>query len=72
MFFKHFECWEGAALAFAVQRQHRLRILCLKDSELFTVLALNCKEGSTLSVLEVYANQVPREGTIFAGPRWPF
>ena len=58
LIFMHLTCWEGTAIL-AMQRQCCIKVLCPKDAQCHTVLALNCQKGSTLPALEVYKNQSP-------------
>ena len=58
LIFIHLRCWE--VLPFLIiQRQRCIRILCPKDSEFYTPLALNRQKGQHLPALEVYKNQSP-------------
>ena len=54
--FIHLQGQEGAA-EFAVQLQYCSTILHLKGPRFFTVLVLNCQEGTTFPALEAYKNQ---------------
>ena len=59
-------CWE--VLPFLTfQRQRCIKILCPKDPEIFTLLALNCQKGQHLPTLEVYKNQSPKNLVSFQG-----
>ena len=54
----HLHCWE--VLPFLTMRRQRcIKILCPKDPEFYTPLALNCQKGKHLPALEVYRNQSP-------------
>ena len=58
--FIHFQCWEVLRIL-TFQRQRCIKILCTKDPEFYTPLALNCHKGQHLPALEVYRNQSPIE-----------
>ena len=61
LIFIHLRCWE--VLPFLTsQRQRCIKILCPKDPEFHTPLALNCQKGQHLPALEVYKNQSPTSG----------
>ena len=47
-------------LILTIQRQRCIKILCPKDPELHTALALSCQKGQHLPALEVYKNQSPK------------
>ena len=46
-------------LFLTIQRQRCIKILCPKDPEFYTPLALNCQKGQHLPAPEVYKNQSP-------------
>ena len=49
----------GGAALLTIQRQRCIKMLCPKDPEFYTPLALNCQKGQHLPALEVYENQSP-------------
>ena len=58
LIFIHLQCWE--VLPFCpFQRQRCIKILCPKDPDFYTPLALKRTEGQHLPALEVYKNQSP-------------
>ena len=63
LIFIHLQCWEVLPFL-ANQRQWCIRILCPKDPEFYTPLALNCQKGQHLLAPEVYKISVP----IVSGP----
>ena len=63
LIFIHLQCWE--VLPFCrFQRQRCIKILCPKDPESYTPLALKTAEGQHLPALEVYKNQSPNQGVL--------
>ena len=44
---------------YTIKRQQYIKILCPKDPEFFSPLALNCQKGQHLPALHVYKNQSP-------------
>ena len=54
----HLQCWEELPF-WAIQRQWCIKILCPKDPEFYTPLALNSQKGQHLPALKVYKNQSP-------------
>ena len=57
----HLRCWE--VLHFLTfQRQRCIKILCPKEPEFYTPLALNRQKGQHLPAPEVYKNQSPKLG----------
>ena len=59
LIFIHLQCWE--ALPFCrFQRQRCIKILCPKDPDFYTPLALKMAKGQRLPALEVYKNQSPK------------
>ena len=58
LIFIHLQCWEVLPV-FTIQRQRCIKILCPKDPEFYTPLALNCPKGQHLPAPEVYKNQSP-------------
>ena len=50
---------------FAIQRQWCIQIVCPKDPEFYTLLALNGGKGQHLSALEVYKNQSPNTSLLY-------
>ena len=59
LIFIHHQCWE--VLPFCrFQRQRCKKILCPKDSDFHTPLALKAAKGQHLPALVVYKNQSPR------------
>ena len=58
LIFIHLQCWE--VLPFCrFQRQWCIKILCPKDPDFYTPLALKKAKGQHLPALEVYKNQSP-------------
>ena len=58
IFFKHHQCWE--VLPFCrFQRQRCIKILCPKDPDFYTPLALKTAKGQHLPALVVYKNPSP-------------
>ena len=72
LIFIHLRCWEMLSFL-TIQRQRCIKILCPKDPEFHTPLALNCRKGQHLPALEVYKNQSPRGGGLvfLFGPEIP-
>ena len=65
--FIHLQCWE--VLPFCrFQRQRCIKILCPKDPEFYTPLALKTAKGQHLPALVVYKNQSP----IYPGKSHPW
>ena len=61
LIFIHLQCWE--VLPFCrFQRQRCIKILCPKDPDFYTPLALKTAKRRHLPALEVYKNQSPRKG----------
>ena len=59
LIFIHLQCWE--VLPFCrFQRQRCIKILCPKDPDFYTPLALKTAKGQHLPALEVYKNQSPK------------
>ena len=59
LIFIHLQCWE--VLPFCrFQRQRCIKILCPKDPDFYTPLALKTAKRQHLPALEVYKNQSPR------------
>ena len=54
--FIHLQCWEVLPF-WSIQRQWCIKILCPKDPEFYTPLALNRQKGQHLPALEEYKNQ---------------
>ena len=54
------QCWEVLSFL-TIQRQRCIKILCPKDPEFYTPLALNCQKGQHLPALEVYKIQFPNK-----------
>ena len=74
LIFIHLQCWE-VLLVLTIQRQWCIKILCPKDPEFYTPLALNCQKGQHPPALEVYKNQSPTlescdEDAAEQGRRW--
>ena len=61
LIFIHLQCCEVLPFL-TIQHQRCIKILCPKDPEFYTPLALNCQEGQHLPALEVYKNQSPMFG----------
>ena len=59
LIFIHHRCWEVLPFL-TIQRQWCIKILCPKDPEFYTPLALNRQKGQHLPALEVYKNQSPK------------
>ena len=58
LIFIHLQCWE--VLPFCrFQHQRYIKILCPKDPDFYTPLALKRAKGQHLPELEVYKNQSP-------------
>ena len=58
LIFIHLQCWD--VLPFCrFQRQWCIKILCPKDPDFYTPLALKRAKGQHLPALEVYKNQSP-------------
>ena len=55
----HLHCWE-LLLFLTIQRQRCIKILCPRDPEFYTPLALNSRERQRPPALEVYKNQFPK------------
>ena len=53
LIFIHLRCWEVLPFS-TLQRQRCVKILCPKDPEFYTPLALNCQKRQNLSALELY------------------
>ena len=61
--FIHHQCWE--VLPFCrFQRQRCIKILCPKDPDFYTPLALKTAKGQHLPALVVYKNQSPTSRTV--------
>ena len=58
LIFIHHQCWEVLPFS-TIQRQRCIKILCPKDPEFYTLLALNCQKGEHLPAPEVYKKQSP-------------
>ena len=56
----HLQCWEVLPFL-TIQRQRCIKILCPKDPEFYTRVALNCQKGRHLPALEVYKNHSPKK-----------
>ena len=61
--FIHHQCWELPFCRF--QRQRCIKILCPKDPDFYTPLALKTAKGQHLPALVVYKNQSPIFGVFF-------
>ena len=57
--FIHLQCWEMLPFL-TIQRQRCIKILCPKDPEFYTPLALNRHKGRHLPALEVYKISLPQ------------
>ena len=62
LIFIHLRCWEVLPFL-TIQRQRCIKILCPKDPEFYTPLALNRQKGQHLPAPEVYKNQSPSFGS---------
>ena len=60
LIFMHLRCWKVLPFL-TIQRQRCIKMLCPKDPEFYTPLALNCQKGQHLPALEVYKYQSPRK-----------
>ena len=58
LIFIHLQCWEVLRIL-TFQRQRCIKILCPKDPEFYTPLALKSQNSQHLPALEVYKNQSP-------------
>ena len=63
LIFIHLQCWEVLPFC-GLQRQRCIKILCPKDPDFYTPLALKTAKGQHLPALEVYKKQSPTS-TIF-------
>ena len=58
LIFIHLQCWEVMPFC-RFQRQRCIKILCPKDPDFYTPLALKRAKGQHLPALEVYKNHSP-------------
>ena len=69
LIFIHLQCWEVLPFL-TIQRQRCIKILCPKDPEFYTPLALSCQKEQHLPALVVHKNQpVTSFGGLFWGSK---